>query len=61
VPPIFGFLQERGQVPFEEMLRVFNLGVGMVLVTSADAVLPAPAMPIGRVVARQSQRVIVRR
>ncbi len=30
VPPIFHFLQEKGEVESEEMLRVFNMGVGMV-------------------------------
>lgn len=32
VPEIFHFLQERGEVSTEEMFRVFNMGVGMVLV-----------------------------
>jgi phosphoribosylformylglycinamidine cyclo-ligase len=34
VPPIFPFLQETGDVPTEEMYRVFNMGVGMVLLTA---------------------------
>ncbi len=32
VPPIFPWLQDLGHVPPEEMFRVFNMGVGMVLV-----------------------------
>jgi phosphoribosylformylglycinamidine cyclo-ligase len=32
VPEIFHFLQERGGVETEEMFRVFNMGIGMVLV-----------------------------
>lgn len=32
VPPIFRFLQEQGRVADEEMLRVFNLGVGYTLI-----------------------------
>jgi len=32
VPPIFRLVQERGRVPQEEMRRVFNLGIGLVLV-----------------------------
>ncbi|MBV8202013.1 MAG: phosphoribosylformylglycinamidine cyclo-ligase, partial [Acidobacteria bacterium] len=32
VPEIFHFLQEQGGVETEEMLRVFNMGIGMVLV-----------------------------
>ncbi|HEX6204026.1 MAG TPA: phosphoribosylformylglycinamidine cyclo-ligase [Thermoanaerobaculia bacterium] len=35
VPPIFTWIQERGEVADDEMLRVFNLGVGMVLVVAA--------------------------
>ena len=31
VPELFHFLQEKGGVELEEMLRVFNLGVGMIL------------------------------
>jgi phosphoribosylformylglycinamidine cyclo-ligase len=32
VPEIFHFLQQQGDVETEEMLRVFNMGIGMVLV-----------------------------
>jgi phosphoribosylformylglycinamidine cyclo-ligase len=32
VPELFHFLQETGEVDAEEMLRVFNMGVGMILV-----------------------------
>jgi phosphoribosylformylglycinamidine cyclo-ligase len=39
LPPLFRWLQERGNVADAEMHRVFNCGVGMVLVvTEADAV-----------------------
>ena len=31
MPELFHFLQEKGEVELEEMLRVFNLGVGMIL------------------------------
>jgi phosphoribosylformylglycinamidine cyclo-ligase len=34
VPPIFSFLRKTGDVPRDEMFRVFNMGVGMVLVTA---------------------------
>jgi phosphoribosylformylglycinamidine cyclo-ligase len=34
MPPIFPFLQKTGDVPRDEMYRVFNMGVGMVLVTA---------------------------
>ena len=32
IPPIFGFIQEMGQVEDDEMRRVFNMGLGMLLV-----------------------------
>ena len=32
VPPLFAHLQKLGNVPQEEMLRTFNMGIGMVLV-----------------------------
>jgi phosphoribosylformylglycinamidine cyclo-ligase len=31
IPEVFAFLQEKGEVETEEMLRVFNMGIGMVL------------------------------
>jgi phosphoribosylformylglycinamidine cyclo-ligase len=34
VPPVFGWLQSLGEVEDEEMARVFNMGVGLVLVVS---------------------------
>jgi phosphoribosylformylglycinamidine cyclo-ligase len=47
VPAIFRLLAERGRVAEEEMLRTFNMGLGMVLVTSD----PVPGYPVvGRVV-----------
>ena len=38
VPELFHLLQEHGEVATEEMLRVFNLGVGFVLVVDPAAV-----------------------
>lgn len=37
VPPLFGFLRERGGVAEAEMHRVFNMGVGMVIITAPKA------------------------
>jgi len=50
VPPIFKKIQAAGRVKDAEMWRVFNMGVGMVIITS-DA-LPAnlQASPIGTIV-----------
>jgi phosphoribosylformylglycinamidine cyclo-ligase len=33
-PPLFRFLRDKGRVPPSEMLRVFNCGIGMVLIVS---------------------------
>jgi phosphoribosylformylglycinamidine cyclo-ligase len=33
-PPIFRFLQDKGKIPGEEMLKVFNLGIGMCVFVS---------------------------
>ena len=38
IPPIFPFLQEKGNVEEVEMYRVFNMGIGMVVVLAPDAV-----------------------
>jgi phosphoribosylformylglycinamidine cyclo-ligase len=64
VPPIFGFLQETGRVPLDEMQRVFNMGLGMVFVAAPtfDPRAQCPsAVEVGRVIVRQAQRVIFRR
>jgi phosphoribosylformylglycinamidine cyclo-ligase len=36
VLPIFEHLQELGNVPQDEMLRTFNLGIGLIAVVPAD-------------------------
>jgi phosphoribosylformylglycinamidine cyclo-ligase len=36
VPPLFRWLQRGGQVPVLDMLRTFNMGIGMIIVTAAD-------------------------
>jgi phosphoribosylformylglycinamidine cyclo-ligase len=65
-PPVFRWLAEAGGIAASEMLRTFNCGIGMVVVTSAadaDAVcetLKAEGeMPVrlGRVVAQGAERV----
>ena len=51
VPPIFRLLQERGRVEEAEMYRVFNMGIGMVLVVAPDALATVQAaVPEARVV-----------
>jgi phosphoribosylformylglycinamidine cyclo-ligase len=44
VPPIFSLIQARGDIPDEEMVRTFNLGIGMTAVVrpeQTDAALTA--------------------
>jgi phosphoribosylformylglycinamidine cyclo-ligase len=36
IPPLFHLLQERGEVATEEMLRVFNMGLGMVALVAPE-------------------------
>jgi len=36
VPPVFEHLQKIGNVPQDEMLRTFNMGIGMILVVPAN-------------------------
>jgi phosphoribosylformylglycinamidine cyclo-ligase len=36
LPPLFEWLQREGSVVDEEMLRVFNCGIGMALVVAAQ-------------------------
>ena len=36
VPPLFRWLQESGRVPFDDMLRTFNMGIGLIIVTTAE-------------------------
>lgn len=57
VPPVFRWLSQAGHIAHDEMLKVFNCGVGMVLITSKpEQVLArlregeAQAYPIGKVV-----------
>ncbi len=43
VPPIFRLIQQRGQVDADEMYRVFNMGIGMIVIVSPEAVDAARA------------------
>jgi phosphoribosylformylglycinamidine cyclo-ligase len=44
VPPIFEHLRELGQVPQDEMMRTFNMGVGMIVVVPAEKFRKAQAL-----------------
>ena len=40
VPPVFRWLQQGGQVPLADMLRTFNMGLGLIIVTARDKAEP---------------------
>jgi phosphoribosylformylglycinamidine cyclo-ligase len=40
VPPIFRWLQRSGNVPDEDMMRTFNMGIGLILVTAREQAEP---------------------
>ncbi len=51
VPPIFRWLQRGGNVPADDMLRTFNMGIGLIVVSAredADALLGELAARGGR-------------
>jgi phosphoribosylformylglycinamidine cyclo-ligase len=59
VPGVFGVLQEAGGLELAEMLRVFNMGLGMIVVTPSGTTVPGAAK-IGSIVPRAEKRVILR-
>jgi phosphoribosylformylglycinamidine cyclo-ligase len=68
VPPIFQAITRLGQVEREEMYRVFNMGIGLILVVPASAAqavvarataLGDPACQIGTIVASSSEGPLV--
>ncbi len=38
VPPIFTFLQAKGEVPHSEMYRTFNMGIGLIVIVAEENV-----------------------
>ena len=65
VLPVFQVIQERGGVAVEEMYRVFNMGIGLILITpieQAEAVIKRAgelgdrAYRIGEIAAQQSEK-----
>ena len=38
LPPLFGLIQRRGGIDREEMFRVFNMGIGLVVIAAAEDV-----------------------
>ena len=51
IPPIFQLIQQRGNVAQNEMYRVFNMGIGMVVVCSPENIAQiTQAIPRARVI-----------
>jgi phosphoribosylformylglycinamidine cyclo-ligase len=40
VPPLFRWLQRSGDVPVEDMMRTFNMGIGLIIVVARDHAEP---------------------
>ena len=36
VPPIFKWLQQNGSIPIDDMMRTFNMGIGLIIITGRD-------------------------
>jgi phosphoribosylformylglycinamidine cyclo-ligase len=63
-PALFELIQSTGDISRDEMYRVFNMGIGLVVVTSPDgAARLAASIPdvysIGEVVARQGEEQVI--
>ena len=63
-PKVFGWLSRSGGVPAPEMLRTFNCGIGMIVVTAPEDVeavslalaeAGAPAVRLGEIVAQEGE------
>jgi len=56
VPPLWNFIQQKGDVATEEMYQVFNMGIGMILVVDKESVseiqkrIPEQTFVIGKLV-----------
>ena len=57
MPPLFSLIQQRGQIDPEEMYRVFNMGIGMIVIAdksnaaAIQASIPEDTFVIGELVA----------
>jgi phosphoribosylformylglycinamidine cyclo-ligase len=62
VPPIFDVLARAGDIPFAEMQRVFNLGLGMVFVTAPEVDPGGGALRVGEIrpATPAAERVVLR-
>ncbi len=63
LPPVFSWIKDSGRIETAELLRTFNMGVGMVLVVTEtdypavlDALNEAGAVPLGRLEERRDEK-----
>ncbi len=60
-PPLWKLIQSEGQIATDEMYRVFNMGIGMVIIADKDSVaeiqklIPQPTFVIGQLVKGEKQ------
>jgi phosphoribosylformylglycinamidine cyclo-ligase len=40
VPPLFTWLERSGGIPHDDMMRTFNMGIGLIIVTGRDQAEP---------------------
>jgi phosphoribosylformylglycinamidine cyclo-ligase len=64
VQPIFGLIQERGNVAEDEMYRTFNMGLGMIMACAPEDVEAVreqvpEALVVGEVIAQKGERRVV--
>jgi phosphoribosylformylglycinamidine cyclo-ligase len=68
IPPVFDVIAKLGAVARDEMYRVFNMGIGLILVVPPDAAdvvmrraiaLGAPAYRIGRILSAKDGEPLV--
>ena len=63
-PPIFDLIQRVGEISWDEMYRVFNMGLGMVAVCRQEDVAAIQravpdAVVVGRIVPRQGEEQVL--
>ena len=57
VPPIFTLMQKMADIPEEEMYRVFNMGIGFVIIVAAeDADKVLQQCPDGRIIGKMTKK-----